>query len=93
LDEEMALIRLLTEFPALLEEITTALEPHRLTYYLAQVAALFHRYFNLGTKTPQYRVVAKDPLVTQARLCLAEAVRIVIANGLKLLGITAPEKM
>jgi arginyl-tRNA synthetase len=93
LDEEMALIRLLTEFPALLEEITTALEPHRLTYYLAQVAALFHRYFNLGTKTPQYRVVAKDPLVTQARLCLAEAVRIVIANGLSLLGITAPEKM
>jgi arginyl-tRNA synthetase len=93
LDEEMALIRLLTEFPALLEEISTALEPHRLTYYLAQVAALFHRYFNLGTKTPQYRVVAKDPLVTQARLCLAEAVRIVIANGLRLLGITAPEKM
>jgi arginyl-tRNA synthetase len=93
LDEEMALIRLLTEFPALLEEISTALEPHRLTYYLAQVAALFHRYFNLGTKNPQYRVVAKDPLVTQARLCLAEAVRIVIANGLRLLGITAPEKM
>ncbi len=93
LDEEMALIRLLTEFPALLEEISAALEPHRLTYYLAQVAALFHRYFNLGTKTPQYRVVAKDPLVTQARLCLAEAVKIVIANGLRLLGITAPEKM
>jgi arginyl-tRNA synthetase len=93
LDEEMALIRLLTDFPVLLEEISTALEPHRLTYYLAQVAALFHRYFNLGTKTPQYRVVAKDPLVTQARLCLAEAVRIVIANGLRLLGINAPEKM
>ncbi len=93
LDEEMALTRLLTEFPALLEEISAALEPHRLTYYLAQVAALFHRYFNLGTKTPQYRVVAQDPLVTQARLCLAEAVRIVIANGLRLLGVTAPEKM
>jgi arginyl-tRNA synthetase len=93
MDEEMALIRLLTEFPVLLEEISTALEPHRLTYYLAQVAALFHRYFNLGTKTPQYRVVAKDALVTQARLCLAEAVRMVIANGLRLLGITAPEKM
>jgi arginyl-tRNA synthetase len=93
LDEEMALLRLLTEFPALLEEISTALEPHRLTYYLGQVAALFHRYFNLGTKTSQYRVVAKDPVVTQARLCLAEAVKIVIANGLRLLGITAPEKM
>jgi arginyl-tRNA synthetase len=93
LSEETALIRLLTEFPALLEEISAALEPHRLTYYLAQVAALFHRYFNLGTKTPQYRVVAQDPLLTQARLCLAEAVRIVIANGLSLLGISAPEKM
>jgi arginyl-tRNA synthetase len=93
LEEEMALIRLLTEFPALLEEISTALEPHRLTYYLAQVAALFHRYFNLGTKTPKYRVVSEDPLVSQARLCLAEAVKIVIGNGLRLLGITTPEKM
>ncbi|MGD2127484.1 MAG: arginine--tRNA ligase [Desulfobacteraceae bacterium] len=93
LDEELDLIRLMAEFPSLLEDISRKLEPHRLTYYLTELASLFHKYFNLGNKEPEKRVVGSERTVSQARLFLAEAVRIVLYNGLQLLGIHAPERM
>ena len=93
LDEELSLIRMLAEFPPLLEDVCRNLEPHRLTYYLTELASLFHKYFNLGTKNPEHRIVNEDGKLTQARLFLARGLRIVIENGLGLLGITAPEKM
>ena len=93
LEEEMSLIRLMGEFPSLLEEISRNLEPHRLTYYLTELASSFHKYFNLGTKIPGNRIVTSDMHLSQARLVLAEALRIVLHNGLELLGINAPEKM
>jgi arginyl-tRNA synthetase len=93
LEEEMALIRLMADFPNLLEDIARTLEPHRLTYYLAELASLFHKYFNLGTKESEKRIVNEDQGLSQARLCLIEGLRIVISNGLRLLGIHAPERM
>ncbi|MFC1535453.1 DALR anticodon-binding domain-containing protein, partial [Thermodesulfobacteriota bacterium] len=93
LDEEMDLIRAMESFPSLLEDICISFEAHRLTYYLTELAAQFHRYFNLGTKIPENRIITKDITLSQARLTLAEAVRIVINTGLNLLGIKAPEKM
>ncbi len=93
LDEEMALIRLMADFPNLLEDISRTLEPHRLTYYLAELASLFHKYFNLGTKESEKRIVGEDRELSQARLCLIEGLRIVLSNGLRLLGIHAPERM
>ncbi|RLF31934.1 MAG: arginine--tRNA ligase, partial [Thermoplasmata archaeon] len=93
LDEEMTLIRTLSGFPSLLEDISAALEPHRLTYYLTDLAASFHKYFNLGTKVSEYRIVTEDRTTSRARLFLAEGIRIVIASGLELLGISAPERM
>ncbi|RLB37040.1 MAG: arginine--tRNA ligase, partial [Deltaproteobacteria bacterium] len=93
LEEEMAMIRRMTEFPSLLEDICRVFEPHRLTYYLTGLAAAFHRYFNLGTKNPQHRIVVEDRELAGARLLLAAGVRTVLANGLALLGVSAPEKM
>ena len=93
LDEEMSLLRRMAEFPSLLEDICKTLEPHRLTYYLTDLAASFHRYFNLGTKIPANRVISDDRTLSQARLILVGAIRIILSNGLKLLGINAPEKM
>jgi arginyl-tRNA synthetase len=93
LNEEMVLIRFMAQFPPLLEDICKTFEPHRLTYYLTELASSFHRYFNLGTKNPEHRIVGKERTLSQARLFLAEAVRIVLYNGLKLLGISAPERM
>ena len=93
LDQEMALIRTMAAFPSLLADIARSLEPHRLTYYLTDLAASFHRYFNLGTKTPEYRVITQDTELSQARLSLVKAIRIVIANGLGLMGVSAPQSM
>jgi arginyl-tRNA synthetase len=93
LEEELVLIRQISEFPALLKDIAGSFEPHRLTYYLTDLAASFHRYFNLGTRFSEHRIITEDKETTQARLLLAQGVRIVIRNGLHLLGIEAPEKM
>jgi arginyl-tRNA synthetase len=93
LDEEIDIIRRLEEFPSLLEDICLSFEAHRLTYYLTELAAQFHRYFNLGTKIPENRIVTADRNLSQARLVLAEGVKIVINTGLNLLGVNAPERM
>ena len=93
LEEELALIRSIAGFSSLLNEIGRSLEPHRLTYYLTDLAASFHKYFNMGSRKQAFRIVTGDNALTRARLCLADGIRIVLANGLRLLGISAPEKM
>lgn len=87
LDEEIALIRKIADFPWLIEDIAIKREPHRLTYYLIELASSFHRYYN------KHRVIAKDRTLSHARLCLSLGAKIIIKNGLSLLGLNAPEKM
>jgi len=93
LEEEQALVRFLARFPSLLTDICRSREPHRVPYYLTELASAFHKYFNLGTKIPEHRIVTQDIPRTQARLCLAAGIRIVLQNGLSLLGVHAPERM
>ncbi len=93
LDEELSMIRMIAQFPDLIQEAARTLEPHRVTYYLTELAASFHKYFNLGTKVPQHRIVTADRALTEARLCLVAAIRIVLRNGLGLLGVSAPQQM
>lgn len=87
LPSELALIRALSQYPALIRATAEAMEPHRLTFYLQTLAGLLHSYYFAC------RVVTEDEARTKARLVLVTAVRIVLRNGLKLLGISAPEKM
>ena len=88
LPEELALIKRLADFPRLIEEAAAACEPHRLTYYLQDLAAALHQYYN------KHRILLDDdPALTGARLVLIRAVRTVMANALTLLGVTAPDKM
>ena len=87
LDEEIVLIRKMAEFPSLIEEIARELAPHRLTYYLTEIAGNFHRYYN------RHRIIGKNKYLSQARLLLSLGVKIVIKNGLSLLGLSAPEMM
>ncbi len=92
--EELALIKTLLRYPALVAGAARACEPHRVAVYLHDLAAQFHGYHHLGTHTPAYRVVRpEEPGLTRARLALARAVGQVIRNGLGLLGISAPESM
>lgn len=85
--DESEIIKRLGAFEELVEKSALAMEPHRITFYLMELAGLFHPYYN---KT---RVVTDDPELTAARLLLCRAVATVAANGLSLLGVSAPDKM
>jgi arginyl-tRNA synthetase len=87
LPEEVDLIKAITRFPEVVEGAATALEPHRLTFYLNDLASLFHSYYNRN------KVVSDDGALTGARLFLVRSVRTVLKNALKMLGVSAPEKM
>jgi arginyl-tRNA synthetase len=84
---EKALIRRLTFFPELLENAATSLEPHQVAHYLRELAGDFHTYYNA------HQFLVDDVDLRNARLNLVAATRQVIQNGLKLLGVSAPEKM
>ena len=85
--EEFALIKLLLDFPEVVESCAIAFEPHRLCEYLTEVATAFHRFYH------NQRVVTNDQQLTRARLALCVAARTVLANGFRILGISAPERM
>jgi arginyl-tRNA synthetase len=85
--EELRIIKKLLTYPMIFEGAVNAHEPHRVTFYLQELAGMFHPYYN------KHKVVGDDPVLTTARLTLCEAVRIVLKDGLEILGITAPEKM
>ena len=87
LPDEMSLIKRLLQFPHVVAAATRALEPHRIAYYLQELAGLFHPYYR------SHRVVGDDLALTNARLALAAGVGLVVRNGLDLLGVSAPEKM
>jgi arginyl-tRNA synthetase len=84
---EKALIRRVTYYPELLETAARALEPHQLAHYLRDLAGDFHTYYNAHT------FIVDDVGLRNARLNLVAATRQVLENGLKLLGVSAPEKM
>ena len=83
--EELELVKELAEFPAVLQRAATAYEPHRITGYLEGLARIAHAWYH------KYRVLGEPE--EAARLVLARAVKQVLANGLSLLGISAPERM
>ena len=85
--EELAVLRKLSEFPEIVAKAAQFLEPHRITIFLQELAAAFHHFYH------DHRVVSEDAGLTQARLRLVEGVRVVLANALRLLNISAPEKM
>jgi arginyl-tRNA synthetase len=87
LKEELALMKKLADYPDVLNEAAQVLEPHRVTFYLLELAELFHSYYH------DNKVLTEDDRIKKARLYLVEAVRLVIANGLSILGVSAPERM
>jgi arginyl-tRNA synthetase len=95
LDEEyLALIRLAAQFPREIEAAARAREPHRIAFFLYDLAAGFHALWNLGNDQPHKRfIVEQDAQLTGARLFLVTAIGQVIRNGLDVLGVNAVESM
>ncbi len=85
--QELMILKMLGEYPAVLAASAWSLEPHLIPYYLHDLVSTFHSYYN------QNRILSDDAGLSMARLCLAAAVREVIANALALLGVDAPHKM
>ncbi len=91
---ELALIRKLAEYPRLIEGAAQTMEPHRLAFYLYDLASLFHSQWNRGAETDDLRFVKVNaPELTHARLGLVQAVCDVLTSGLALIGAEAPSEM
>ena len=92
--EELDFVKQLATFPRVVEAAANAREPHRIAFYLYDLAASFHGWWNLGNDQPERRViVAGDPALTAARLHLSAGIGQVIRNGLALMGVKALEEM
>jgi arginyl-tRNA synthetase len=90
----MDVLRRIAQFPRLVEAAAEAHEPHRLAFYLYDLASAFHSLWNKGKDLPQLRFVNQsDGNSTQARLALVHALKSVLASGLSILGVSAPEEM
>lgn len=86
-DDEQELMKILAEFPAVVARAAELLEPHRITAYLEAVARAVNGWYH------RHRVVGAGPELEKARLVLSRAAQIVLANGLAVIGVTAPERM
>jgi arginyl-tRNA synthetase len=85
--EEQEVVKLLAQFPDVVEDAARELEPHRIVFHLIELAGAFHRFYN------RHRVIGVDPALSSARLYLAGAVQRVLQIGLGLLGVRAPDAM
>jgi arginyl-tRNA synthetase len=87
LEEEQNIIKALAKYPEVVEEAALAYEPHRLTFYLQDLAGLLHNYYF------KHRVITEDASRTSSKLFLLKQVKTVIQSALKILGVNAPERM
>ena len=91
---ELALVRLISQWPRQVEAAAVAHEPHRIAFYLNELAAAFHAHWNRGREEPGLRfVIEGDVDLTRARLALVQAVGVVIGSGLKVFGVTPVDEM
>jgi arginyl-tRNA synthetase len=91
---EIALIKRLALYPRVVDAASGAHEPHRIAFYLYELASEFHAQWTRGKDLPHLRfIIQNDPQVTKARLALVQGVVAVLASGLALLGVEAPEEM
>ncbi|WP_127752604.1 arginine--tRNA ligase [Devosia sp. 1566] len=91
---DLELIRALAAWPRSVAAAAVAHEPHRVAFYLHELAAAFHGFWAKGNEDARLRFVnAEDPMLSLARLALVDAVRQVLGNGLAILGVSAPEEL
>ncbi len=91
---ELGLVKLAAQFPRVVEGAAQMREPHRIAFYLNDLASAFHGWWNMGNDDPRARVIlADDPAMTAARLSLAQGIGQIIRNGLALMGVVALTEM
>ncbi len=92
--DELALVKLAAQFPRTVEGAAQAREPHRIAFYLYDLAAAFHAFWNMGNDDPAKRIIlTEEPELTGARLFLGQQIGQVLRNGLAILGVEAVEEL
>jgi arginyl-tRNA synthetase len=93
-EAERIVVRRLAEYPKMLEAAALTHEPHRIAFYLYDLAGDFHSLWNKGKESPQLRFILKEQVdITNTRLAFLRTIRYVLANGLRILGVTPVEEM
>ena len=92
-DEEIKIIRKLSEWPKCIETSINKLEPHRLTTYLYQLASIFHSYWNMGRDSEDFRFLDQDKKIDTNKAVLLNCILLVIKNGMEIIGVDTPENM
>ena len=92
-DEEIDILKKLSEWPKCIEISSNKLEPHRIPIYLYELASLFHSYWNLGKDNPEKRFINDQKKINEDKLVFLKAISNVIKSGMQIVGASTPEKM
>ena len=92
-DDEIKILKKLSEWPKCIDIASKKLEPHRIPVYLYELASLFHSYWNLGKDNPEKRFINEDKKITDDKLIFLKVISNVIKTGMNIIGVETPEKM
>ena len=92
-DEEIKILKKISEWPKCIDISCNKLEPHRIPTYLYELASLFHSYWNLGKENPEKRFINNDKEISESKLVFIKSISNVIATGMNIIGVSTPEKM
>ena len=90
---EVQILKKICEWPRCIETSSIKLEPHRVPFYLYELASLFHSYWNLGIKKSEFRFISENNKANLTRLLLLQAISVVVKNGLSIIGVSTPKSM
>ena len=90
---EIEILKKISEWPRCIYISSKKLEPHRIPFYLYELATLFHAYWNLGKDNEEFRFISNSKPTNNLRLVVLQALALVIRNGMKILGVTTPKQM
>ncbi len=92
-DDEINILKKISEWPKCIDAASTKLEPHRIPTYLYELASLFHSYWNLGKDNPDKRFINDQKIITDEKLVFLKAISNVVKSGMDIVGVSVPEKM
>ena len=90
---ELKLIRKIIDWPKVIETASIKFEPHRIPFYLYELATLFHSYWSKGNDDAKYKFIANEKIKNKNTLLIVQLVALTIENGMRILGVNLPKKM
>ena len=92
-DEEINILKKISEWPKCIDAASNRLEPHRIATYLYELASLFHSYWNLGKDNPEKRFINEQKKISDEKLVFLKAISNTIKSGMDIVGVSVPEEM